>query len=61
MNAEKVWGTWNYLMLQTEIRSALRPDKMISATRLGLNRDMIAFAYDTTSEIIVQPWTSSIL
>ncbi|KAL2009863.1 hypothetical protein VTN00DRAFT_5670 [Thermoascus crustaceus] len=51
-NAAKAWEIEAYPKLLSEIRSALGPDKLISAAVPGLPRDMIAFTEDTIPEII---------
>lgn len=42
-NSEKAWETEAYPLLLSEIRSALGPNKIISAAVPGLPRDMLAF------------------
>lgn len=50
-NAEKAWEVEAYPKLLSEIRSALGPDKLISAAVPGLPRDMIAFTKETIPKI----------
>ncbi|KAI9654458.1 MAG: hypothetical protein M1831_005424 [Alyxoria varia] len=50
-NAAKAWEIEAYPILLSEIRSALGPDKVISAAVPGLRRDMLAFTKDTIPNI----------
>lgn len=50
-NTEKAWEVDAYPQLLSDIRSALGPDKLISAAVPGLARDMIAFSKDNLSKI----------
>ena len=50
-NAEKAWEINAYPQLLSEIRSALGPNKLISAAVPGLRRDMLAFTKDTIPKI----------
>lgn len=50
-NAEKAWEIDAYPKLLAEIRSALGPEKLISAAVPGLRRDMLAFTKDTIPKI----------
>ncbi|KFY08854.1 hypothetical protein V492_05849, partial [Pseudogymnoascus sp. VKM F-4246] len=50
-NTEKAWEVDAYPQLLSDIRSALGPDKLISAAVPGLARDMIAFSKDNISKI----------
>jgi len=50
-NSEKEWEIEAYPKILSEIRSALGPDKLISAAVPGLRRDMLAFTKDTVPKI----------
>ncbi|KFZ11711.1 hypothetical protein V502_07444 [Pseudogymnoascus sp. VKM F-4520 (FW-2644)] len=50
-NTEKAWEVNAYPQLLSDIRSALGPDKLISAAVPGLARDMIAFSKDNLPKI----------
>ena len=50
-NAEKAWEIEAYPKLLSEIRSALGPEKLISAAVPGLRRDMLAFTKNTIPNI----------
>ncbi|EHY55582.1 hypothetical protein ABEF92_000705 [Exophiala dermatitidis] len=50
-NSAKAWEVDAFPKLLAEIRSALGPDKLISAAVPGLRRDMIAFTADTVPQI----------
>jgi GH18 family chitinase len=50
-NSEKEWEIEAYPKLLSEIRSALGPDKLMSAAVPGLRRDMLAFTKDTVPKI----------
>ncbi|KAL6712260.1 hypothetical protein ACN47E_000137 [Coniothyrium glycines] len=50
-NSEKAWEIDAYPKLLEEIRSAIGPDKLISAAVPGLPRDMLAFTAQTVPEI----------
>ncbi|KFY86191.1 hypothetical protein V498_07576 [Pseudogymnoascus sp. VKM F-4517 (FW-2822)] len=50
-NTEKAWEIDAYPQLLADIRSALGPDKLISAAVPGLERDMLAFSKDNLSKI----------
>lgn len=50
-NSEKAWEVDAYPRLLAEIRTALGPEKLISAAVPGLPRDMLAFTKKTMPEI----------
>jgi GH18 family chitinase len=50
-NEEKAWEIEAYPKLLSEIRTALGPDKLITAAVPGLRRDMLAFTKDTVPTI----------
>ncbi|KAL8740955.1 MAG: hypothetical protein Q9190_006390 [Brigantiaea leucoxantha] len=50
-NAAKAWEIDAYPILLSEIRSALGPEKIVSAAVPGLRRDMLAFTEDTLPAI----------
>lgn len=50
-NSEKAWEIEAYPKLLESIRSALGPNKLMSAAVPGLRRDMIAFTQETIPEI----------
>jgi GH18 family chitinase len=50
-NSKKAWEIEAYPKLLSEIRSALGPDKLVSAAVPGLRRDMLAFTKDTIPKI----------
>lgn len=50
-NSEKSWEIEAYPKLLSEIRSALGPNKLISAAVPGLRRDMLAFTKNTIPKI----------
>jgi GH18 family chitinase len=50
-NSKKAWEIEAYPNLLSEIRSALGPNKLISAAVPGLRRDMLAFTKDTIPKI----------
>ncbi|KAL8951749.1 MAG: hypothetical protein Q9222_002299 [Ikaeria aurantiellina] len=50
-NTAKAWEIEAYPILLSEIRSALGPDKIMSAAVPGLRRDMLAFTSDTIPTI----------
>ena len=50
-NTEKEWEIEAYPLLLADIRSALGPDKILSAAMPGLRRDMLAFTSDTIPAI----------
>lgn len=51
-NSEKAWEITAYPQLLSEIRSAIGPNKLISAAVPGLVRDMLAFNSSTIPEIL---------
>ncbi|KAJ8114056.1 hypothetical protein OPT61_g3972 [Boeremia exigua] len=50
-NSEKTWEIAAYPKLLAEIRAAIGPSKILSAAVPGLERDMIAFTWDTIPRI----------
>lgn len=51
-NSDKAWEIHAYPLLLAELRSALGPDKLISAAVPGLERDMLAFTRETVPRIM---------
>ncbi|KAK1753436.1 endochitinase 1 [Echria macrotheca] len=51
-NASKAWEITAYPLLLAELRSALGPNKIISAAVPGLQRDMLAFTHETIPRIM---------
>ncbi|KUI70276.1 Chitinase 1 [Cytospora mali] len=51
-NSEKEWEIEAYPLLLGEIRSALGPDKLMTAAVPGIERDMIAFTQSTVPRIM---------
>ncbi|TRX91547.1 hypothetical protein FHL15_007552 [Xylaria flabelliformis] len=51
-NEEKAWEITAYPLLLAEIRTALGPDKLMSAAVPGIPRDMLAFTADTVPQIM---------
>ncbi|ROV93659.1 hypothetical protein VPNG_08884 [Cytospora leucostoma] len=51
-NAEKQWEIEAYPLLLGEIRTALGPDKLMTAAVPGIERDMIAFTPQTVPQIM---------
>ncbi|KAI0102684.1 glycoside hydrolase family 18 protein [Nemania sp. FL0031] len=51
-NEEKAWEITAYPLLLAEIRTALGPDKLISAAVPGIPRDMLAFTPETVPQIM---------
>ncbi|KAL2018751.1 hypothetical protein VTK56DRAFT_457 [Thermocarpiscus australiensis] len=51
-NSAKAWEIEAYPLLLAELRTALGPDKVISAAVPGLKRDMLAFTSETVPSIM---------
>ncbi|ROW04711.1 hypothetical protein VMCG_04851 [Cytospora schulzeri] len=51
-NSEKEWEIEAYPLLLGEIRSALGPDRLMTAAVPGIERDMLAFTRDTVPRIM---------